>query len=936
MGKRKNGNGPPATELVPKRPHEPEIYDHMNQGSAQNEDGRYNKTCSPTRDRSSSLPTISGRKPLKASSANSTKKITTAVLPDVKKVVRQEVLKLSAARILEVTSEAASLPVHHITPAQEGTEASTQRASTTKEEFGLDGERGVAPSPKELRAAVILDQEEANGATASALELTPTNESTMPVVALPRPKVTNRSVTTPVPRRNSVSENRRIRSSDFSTIAFDKLGADASKNIRTATGLHTAALLESVPTPSSHVSSAVPIPPYSMPTYLQLELSSNRPSPLYIHRSTSYDTPYESTRVKYERLLNFILLPPQLEQILWFGTLACLDAWLYAFTILPLRFLKATGLCVEWLILALAREAADLSRFIYKGAGRIWNRKRRKEAVTSKPLLTVKTGAARPDIGSRTESKLSSKAPPTQLIETGSNQPQQGSLRRRRSSTLKYRKLRIEKPSRFQANHKADILQGLLIVVSCMILMRFDASRMYHSIRGQAAIKLYVIYNVLEVFDRLFSALGQDILECLFSPDTLNRDSQGHIQIMRPLGLFVAALLYCVVHSTALFYQVITLNVAVNSYSNALLTLLMSNQFVEIKGTVFKKIEKENLFQLTCADVVERFQLWLMLLIIALRNIVEVGGLSIILTDFTIPFNNASPSNSTAKTFGMLPKSFTILPSLLPYQILGPFLLVLGSEAIVDWVKHAYITKFNATSPKVYGRFFDVLAKDYYSNAFSEQNLTRRFGLPVIPLACLFIRATLQTYHMFLATNVSFAPPISTAYPTTVSLNPAIAKPSPLLAQIDRIVRQALGRSSFGGGTASATEYTWTWTVDDTIAFATMLAFFLVVYLLLLAFKLALGMLLLGIARRRYKGMKLREQDKVVETAARRLGGWGAVETGDERRKIIYEGDPEGLKAMREREAKGKKKEEGEEAKAKGNKDFEGVERYRMVAKRIW
>lgn len=48
-------------------------------------------------------------------------------------------------------------------------------------------------------------------------------------------------------------------------------------------------------------------------------------------------------------------------------------------------------------------------------------------------------------------------------------------------------------------------------------------------------------------------------------------------------------------------YQTISLNVAVNSYDHALLTLLMSNQFVEIKGSVFKKFEKDNLFQITCA-----------------------------------------------------------------------------------------------------------------------------------------------------------------------------------------------------------------------------------------------------------------------------------------------------------------------------------------------
>ena len=64
-----------------------------------------------------------------------------------------------------------------------------------------------------------------------------------------------------------------------------------------------------------------------------------------------------------------------------------------------------------------------------------------------------------------------------------------------------------------------------------------------------------------------------------------------------------------------LFFQMVTLNVAVNSYSNALLTLLISNQFVEIKGSVFKKFEKENLFQLSCSGkplgaVEEKFCAW--------------------------------------------------------------------------------------------------------------------------------------------------------------------------------------------------------------------------------------------------------------------------------------------------------------------------------------
>ena len=51
---------------------------------------------------------------------------------------------------------------------------------------------------------------------------------------------------------------------------------------------------------------------------------------------------------------------------------------------------------------------------------------------------------------------------------------------------------------------------------------------------------------------------------------------------------------------------------------------------------------------------------------------------------------------------------------------MSPFFFVLGTEMLVDWVKHAYITKFNATKPNIYGRFLDILAKDYYSNVCNQ------------------------------------------------------------------------------------------------------------------------------------------------------------------------------------------------------------------------
>ena len=383
--------------------------------------------------------------------------------------------------------------------------------------------------------------------------------------------------------------------------------------------------------------------------------------------------------------------------------------------------------------------------------------------------------------------------------------------------------------------------------------------------------------------------------------------------------------MYTVVHSAALFYQVITLNVAVNSYSNALITLLMSNQFVEIKSTVFKKFEKENLFQLTCADVVERFQLWLMLTIIASRNIVETGGFSFGShpSDPTAPRTNAS----------ILPKSFTMFPEWTG-QVTGPFFLVLGSEMLVDWLKHSYITKFNNTKPIIYGRFLDILAKDYYSNAFADQNLTKRLGLPTLPLSCLFIRAAIQTYHMFLATHAQPPLPSSSTSLSVEDLAATSLLPtatSAALARLDTLFRRALGRSSFP--TAQNVPFS-VWNPDDFTALLTRILLFLLAYLLLLILKLITGMTLLAFARHRYKSMKEREAEP-VHAEGKRVGGWGVVEVDEDKRRWIYGDDVSGLGELRLRE---KELKERERRNGDGNLEerLAGVKRWGMVGKRIW
>ena len=60
------------------------------------------------------------------------------------------------------------------------------------------------------------------------------------------------------------------------------------------------------------------------------------------------------------------------------------------------------------------------------------------------------------------------------------------------------------------------------------------------------------------------------------------------------LIVFIA---YSILHSVLLYVQLITLNVAINSPTNTLVTLLVSNNFIELKQSAFKKFQLETAFQ---------------------------------------------------------------------------------------------------------------------------------------------------------------------------------------------------------------------------------------------------------------------------------------------------------------------------------------------------
>lgn len=871
---------------------------------------------------------------------------------------KEKVLKLSPEKIQELTSSPESIPFRAVSP-----ELGPGKKTVSDDLFRLDTQFDRPTTLQTLEVPTAADstpkprsakEKPIEGSSTPASPAFLRQMDNTPVRNRPNP---SRTFSTPGLSRRSVApqNNERLAQTWASRSKQDK--AALERDLKNHLG-SSPQIVESPMT--SPLPPSIPLPPVSIPTYLQLELASGRPSPLYIHGSETNDFPYESSSAKIERLLNFLFLPPLLEQVLCFGTLACLDSWLYSFTILPLRFVKALYILCESWVMNLNSEMCFVSSFVVHGVGRVWRRRNQPPPDNH--------GEKRESESESTPRLQSADATPTD--RESRYRLSEPARRRHRTSESRRQNHRRQKsmPSALLPDDKADILTGFLMITTCCALMYFDASRMYHWIRGQAAIKLYVIYNVLEVSDRLLAAIGQDVLECLFSREALERRPDGRSKIFRPFWLFLLALAYTVAHSTALFYQVMTLNVAVNSYSNALITLLLSNQFVEIKSTVFRKFEKENLFQLTCADVVERFQLWLMLTIIASRNIVETGAFNFI-GDFGLgsgfsgqssTSTNSTPLSTPPRTASsILPQSFTFVPSsilssfssvnsIIPTlaQVLGPFLVVLGSEMFVDWLKHAYINKFNNYRPALYGRYLDVLAKDYYTNAFGDQNLTRRLGLPVIPLSCLFFRVSVQTYQMFLASLLPQHPSSTAMETTSLSSIHNHYAPIPLASPPPMTFR-----TIFPSSAAHVNSFFRTLLANAIPSPAQSVQIFTVILLLtgfivLLILKLLLGMILLAFARSRYKKVKGAEseprrsshaqpngdsaprKDEFNVEGSRRAGGWGMVEVGDDKRRWIYADDPEGLRRVKEKEDRDKNKDK--------DLKIDHVQRYEMVAKKIW
>jgi hypothetical protein len=229
----------------------------------------------------------------------------------------------------------------------------------------------------------------------------------------------------------------------------------------------------------------------------------------------------------------------------------------------------------------------------------------------------------------------------------------------------------------FHTSHGFDIMRGMILAVGCICLHYVNMGALYHFIRGQTMVKLYVLTGMLEVFDKLLGSFGKDAFASLYSTTRTKKS-------LKTLAFyFTIAASYVCVHSAIFFVHIATLTVCINSSDQAIMTVFVLNNFAEIKSYVFKKFDYWTLYDLVCMDIRERFQLFLFITLITLVSLAQADGVVV----------------------------FDVFKS----HLFTAGIMFFG-EMIADWTKHAFVIKSN---PSLDEQMYLRIAADIRKNVLS-------------------------------------------------------------------------------------------------------------------------------------------------------------------------------------------------------------------------
>eukprot|EP00899_Mesostigma_viride_P002255 jgi/Mesvir1/1202/Mv17692-RA.3 len=256
---------------------------------------------------------------------------------------------------------------------------------------------------------------------------------------------------------------------------------------------------------------------------------------------------------------------------------------------------------------------------------------------------------------------------------------------------------------RLRPDQICDFLAMAIVVVTSWLLHQAEISTLYHWIRSQEYMKLYVIFNMLDLTEKLCASFISNGIDALFySASASLRLHAGAAEVARCILDWAVCCVWVLAHALVLMMQAITLNVAINSHDVSLLTLLVSNNFMEIKSSVFKKMNRELLRHNACMDVVERFHMTIWLIFVFFQGLASFGD---------------APWPEFYAWLTKLAKSGTKL---------------ILAEMFVDTLKHAFLAKYNNIEPVTYSEFLQELCQ---KTAMSQHHLLMHRALQFVPFA---------------------------------------------------------------------------------------------------------------------------------------------------------------------------------------------------------
>jgi hypothetical protein len=243
----------------------------------------------------------------------------------------------------------------------------------------------------------------------------------------------------------------------------------------------------------------------------------------------------------------------------------------------------------------------------------------------------------------------------------------------------------------------------------------------------QEFLKLHVIYTAIEIGDRIGCSFTVDALDALAgtcaqvaaAPD---RPTRARLLPSLAADSLLAGLLVTS-HGLVLMCHGMALAVAMHSTrGHTLVALTIAANFVELKGTVFKRYDGAKLFGLAAQDVVERFHLALALAFVLVEAAAAGSG-------------NASASATAAAAGGggagsaesLLASASSSFTSIAPV-LLRRCAQVLGAELAIDLIKHAVVCKFNDVRPGMYREFFKDVCEAVVEGSGGEDGLSGRGG----------------------------------------------------------------------------------------------------------------------------------------------------------------------------------------------------------------